>query len=378
MIQPMVEAEKATWFLGITCHIQLFSLVVFVWLSSETLSQQESNDTAAKKNAVTTLEKAMASVRQAYADELRKLSEGVVVENWYSSLAGWPQPKDAWLVAEFPFDKPPLTTPPLTTPLTTLANLARPDRPGMMEGGNITFVRGGNRKAVLLDGENSLVFPQTGIFSRTQEFTICLELKVPEQLDRAVVLHRTKSRIAGGFIGYELLIEKGHFSFGLIHNEPSNAIRIRCKDPVPVAKWMHVALVYGGTNSAKNTCIYIDGHRSEVDILQDSLQNDFLCQSADVLLTIGARKKDQGLVGGLVAQLQVYESALTGIEIAGMVTDTPLVTWGELSEQQRELWREHYARREDAQCRYHVESFLHYFKSLSAIVDEPNPRNREK
>ena len=203
----MVEAEKATWFLGITCHIQLFSLVVFVWLSSETLSQQESNDTAAKKNAVTTLEKAMASVRQAYADELRKLSEGVVVENWYSSLAGWPQPKDAWLVAEFPFDKPPLTTPPLTTPLTTLANLARPDRPGLMEGGNITFVREGNRKAVLLDGENSLVFPQTGIFSRTQEFTICLELKVPEQLDRAVVLHRTKSRIAGGFIGYELLIE---------------------------------------------------------------------------------------------------------------------------------------------------------------------------
>jgi Concanavalin A-like lectin/glucanases superfamily len=373
MVQPMVEAEKATWFLSITCQIQLFSLVVFVWLSSETLSQQESNETDAKKNAVKTLEKAMASVRQAYADELRKLSKSVAVENWYSSLAGWPQPKDAWLVAEFPFDKPPRST-----PLTTLANLARPDRPGMIEGSELSFVSDGNRKAVLLDGENPLVFPQTGIFSRTQEFTICLELKVPQQLDRAVVLHRTNSPIAGGVIGYELLIEKGRFSFGLIHKEPSNAIRIRCKDPVPVAKWMHVALVYGGTNSAKNTCIYIDGHRSEVDILQDSLQNDFLCQSADVLLTIGARMKDQGLVGGLVAQLQVYESALTGIEIAGLVTDTPLVTWGELSEQPRELWRDHYARREDAQCRYHVESFLHYFKSLSAIVDEPNPRNREK
>lgn len=373
MIQPMVKAEKATWFLGITSHMQLFSLVVLVWLSSETLSQQESNETDAKKNAVKTLEKAMASVGQAYADELRKLSEGVAVENWYSSLAGWPQPKDAWLVADFPFDKPTRST-----PLTTLANLARSDRPGMIEGGDITFVSDGNRKAVLVDGENSLVFPQTGIFSRTQEFTLCLELKVPEQLDRAVVLHRTKSQTAGGFIGYELLIEKGRFSFVLIHNEPSNAIRIRCKDPVPVAKWMHVALVYGGTNSAKNTYIYIDGQRSEVDILQDSLQNNFLCQSADVLLTIGVRKKDQGLVGGLVAQLQVYESALTGIEIAGMVTDTPLVTWGELSEQQRERWREHYARREDAQCRYHVESFLHYFMSLSAIVDEPNPRNREK
>ncbi|MFY8201436.1 MAG: LamG-like jellyroll fold domain-containing protein [Pirellula staleyi] len=369
----MVEAKKATWLLASSSRIQLFSLVVSLWLPSQTWSQQVSSNTDAKKNRVKTLEKAMASVTQAYADELQKLSESVVVENWYSSLAGWPQPKETWVTAEFPFDNSPSKN-----QTTTLANLARPELPGRMEGADITFVIDENRKAVLLDGEHSLVFPKTGNFSRTEEFTICLELKVPEHLNRAVVLHRTKSRIAGGFIGYELLIEKGHFRFGLIHSEPSNAIRIHCKDPVPLAKWMHVALVYGGTNSARNTCIYIDGHRAEVDILQDSLQNDFQFRGDDGLLSIGAREKDQGLVGGLVARLQVYEHALTGIEIAGLVTDTPMVTWGEWSEQQRELWREHYARREDAQCRYHVESFRHYFNTLSEILGESNPRDHER
>jgi hypothetical protein len=368
----MVEAKKATWFLAIFCRIQLFSLVFSVWVSSDTWSQQVSSDTDAKKNRVKTLEKAMASVTQAYADELRKLSESVVVENWYSSLAGWPQPKESWVTDEFPLDNSPNKNP------TTLANLARPERPGRIEGGDINFVSDGNRKAVLLDGEHSLVFPKIGNFSRTQEFTLCLELKVPHKASRAVVLHRTQPGIGNALKGYELLIEKGLFSFALIHSEPSNAIRIRSKDPVPVTKWTHVALVYGGTNSARNTCIYIDGHRSEVDILQDSLQNDFQFPGDDGPLSIGARKQDQGLVGGLVAQFQVYEHALTGIEIAGLVTDTPLVTWGELAEQQRVLWREHYARREDAQCRYHVESFGHYFNTLSEILGESNPRDHER
>ena len=323
-----------------------------------------------QKERIEALEKAMASASQAYADEMTKLSKSAVVENWYTSLVGWPQPEDSWLSAEYPFEKPDGSE-----PLKQLANRVHLDHPGTIQSGVISLQQDGVHSAVLLDGNNALVFPKSAVFSRTQEFTICLELKISKQTDRAVVLHRTKTTIADGLIGYEILIEDGRFRFGLIHKQSSNSICIRCKEKISVAKWMHVALVYGGTNSANDTWIYIDGQKVEREIVHDSLHNDILDDADEVPLTIGARQKDKG-VTGLVDQLQVYESALTSIEIAGLVTDTPLVTWAELSEQQRGLWREHYAKRVDAQCKYHIESFKHYFQSLSEI--ETKSRERDK
>ena len=166
--------------------------------------------------------------------------------------------------------------------------------------------------------------------------------------------------------GYQLLIEDGHFHFDLVHSWPSSAIRIRCADPVPLNQWLQIALVYGGTNRAEDTHIYIDGKRATVEIIRNSLRKDF--RAEQVALNIGARNRDQGLAGGLVDDLQIYDSALTAIEIAGLATDEPWVTWSELTAAQQALWREHFAQRVDPQCKYHIESFQHYFTSLSETV----------
>jgi hypothetical protein len=64
-------------------------------------------------------------------------------------------------------------------PLTTLENTVAKDQPGSSEAGTIEVVQEGSRSAVALDGDNALVFPKSGVFSRTQEFTICLDLKIP-------------------------------------------------------------------------------------------------------------------------------------------------------------------------------------------------------
>ena len=314
-----------------------------------------------QKQQVETLEKAMDSVRQAYTDELKKLGQSDAVEKWYSSLPGWPQPDEAWLSAEFTFDKPE------TEPATQFANRVHADQPGSSEG-PIQWEVDGKHKGVLLDGDNALVFPKSGVFSRTQEFTICLDLKVPKEFDRAVVLHRSKSWTDAGSRGYQLLIEDGHFEFDIVHYWPSSAIRIRCTEPVPLNKWMQIALVYSGTNRAEDTFLYIDGKRAPVEIVRNSLHKDILYERVDVSLSIGARNRDRGLPGGIVDNLQVYDSALTTIEIAGLATDEPMVTWSELSKEQRTQWREHYAQRIDPQCKYHKESFQHYFQSLSEAV----------
>ena len=315
----------------------------------------------AQKQQMETLEKGMASVRQAYADELKKLEKSETVEKWYGSMVAWPQPEDPWLSAEFPFDKP------LAESAGQIANLIHADQPGNGEG-TIQWQKDGKHSAVLLDGEHALVFPKSGVFSRTQEFTICLDLKVPKHVDRAVVLHRTKSWMDAGCRGYQLLIEDGHFNFDIVHHWPSSAIRIRCAEPVPLNRWMHLALVYGGSNLAEDTHIYVNGKRVPVDIVRNSLHKDILDEGLDISLSIGARTGDRGLSGGLVDELQVYDSALTAIEIAGLATDEPWLVWSELTSERQTFWREHYAQRLDPQCKYLKESFRHYFTSLAEIV----------
>ena len=316
----------------------------------------------AESQQVETLQKAMHSIRKIYEDEVSRLKGSTKVEEWYNSLAGWPQPEERWLKSDFPMEG--------VAPLTTLENTVAKDQPGSSEAGTIEVVQDGSRSAVALDGDNALVFPKSGVFSRTQEFTICLDLKIPKVFDRAVVLHRSKSWTDAGSRGYQLLIEDGHFTFGVIHYWPSSAIKIRTKQPVAIQKWMQVALVYGGTNSASDTHIYIDGERAEVEIIQDSLHKDILYERVDVSLSIGARNRDRGVPGGLVDHLQIYDTALTGVELASLATDSPLLTWEELSEQDRTRWTEHYARRVDQNSKYHLESLHHYFESLAKIVQD--------
>ncbi len=315
----------------------------------------------AQKQKRETLQTAMDSIRQAYAEDLNKLRRSDTVENWYTSLNAWPQPEQPRLIAEFNLDKPE------AEPANKLANNVVADKPGNGEG-KIDWQQDGKHSAILLDGDNALVFPKTGVFSRTQEFTLCFELKVPKVFDRAVVLHRSKSWTDAGSRGYQLLIEDGHFCFDIVHYWPSSAIRVRCKDPVPLNQWMHIALVYGGTNRAEDTHVYLDGKRASVEIVRNSLHKDILYERTDVSLSIGARNRDRGLPGGLVDNLQVYDSALTGSEIAGLATDEPWVTWSELTDAQRGLWIEHYAERVDPQCKYHKESYQHYFNSLAELV----------
>ena len=315
----------------------------------------------AQKQQMETLQAAMDSVRQAYAEDRKKLDANAAVENWYGSLSTWPQPEDKWLSAEFSLDKPD------KEPATQLHNNVSTDKPGSCEG-TIQWRQDGKRSAIELDGDNALVFPKSGIFSRTQEFTICVDLKVPKAFDRAVVLHRSKSWTDAGSRGYQLLIEDGHFCFDIVHYWPSSAIRVRCTQPVPLNRWLQIGLVYGGTNRAEDAHIYIDGQLAPSEIVRNSLHKDILYERTEVSLSIGARNRDRGLPGGLVDNLQVYDVALTASEIEGLATDKPWVSWSELTNEQRSHWRDHYAQRIDPQCKYHKESYQHYFSTLTQLV----------
>ena len=111
----------------------------------------------------------------------------------------------------------------------------------------------------------------------------------------------------------------------------------------------HLTIVFADASLTHQAQTYIDGRKTETAV-------------AGV-----AWSDDRRVLLGSVSDVQVYEKALTGIEIAGLATDSPWLTWRELSDVDRAMWLDHFAQRVDANGKYQVESFQHYYASLREL-----------
>jgi len=190
-----------------------------------------------------------------------------------------------------------------------LSNAADEKTPGRV-GDQPQSVAGQVGKALQFSGENWAKFPKVADFDRHQPFSLAFWLRVPEQYDRAVVMHRSKSWTDAGSRGYELLIEDGELSFALVHFWPGNAIRIRTNEAFPVGRWTHVTLTYDGSSRARGLEIHVDGDRAASRVVRDRLTRTIQGGGADAL-TLSQRFRDRGLKGGAIDELLVYRRQLT-------------------------------------------------------------------
>ncbi|MFT4512641.1 MAG: hypothetical protein ACI89X_003089 [Planctomycetota bacterium] len=182
-------------------------------------------------------------------------------------------------------------------------------------GDNPVLVDGVVGKAIQFKGENWAKFPKVGNFDRHQPFSLAFWLRVSEQYDRAVVMHRSKAWTDAGSRGYELLIEDGELSFALVHFWPGNAIRIRAHQKLPVDAWTHVTLAYDGSSRAHGMTIFVDGEVAATRVIRDGLTRTIQGGGADAL-TLAQRFRDRGLKGGAIDELQVFRRELTRGEAA--------------------------------------------------------------
>ena len=140
-------------------------------------------------------------------------------------------------------------------------------------------------------------------------------IKTPDYKDRAVIIHRSMAWTDAGSRGYQLLIEDGKLSVGLIHFWPGNAIGIRAREPVPIGKWTHVAIAYDGSSRAAGLALYVDGRRADCDVIRDKLTKNITGGGNDHL-TVGQRFRDRGFKNGLVDEIKVFDRTLTPLEVA--------------------------------------------------------------
>ncbi len=143
-----------------------------------------------------------------------------------------------------------------------------------------------------------------------------------------------------GSRGYQLLIEDGRLSVGLIHFWPGNAIGIRARRPLATGRWTHVAIVYDGSSHASGLKLYVNGEQADCEVVRDKLTKNITGGGNDVL-TVGQRFRDRGFKNGLVDEIQVFDRTLTPIEVAQIfdgrsLTDALALDPARLSSDQRD------------------------------------------
>ena len=194
---------------------------------------------------------------------------------------------------------------------TGLQNLVEPTKPGAFNGAP-ELIESVHGMGLGLSGENNARFPDAE-FSRSDPFTVSLWIHVPEWTDRAVVLHRSRSWTDAGSQGYQFLIQDGYPTWSLIHFWPGNAISIRGKAPLDIARWMQVTLTSDGSSKAQGLAMYIDGRPIEIEIEQDKLDRPITGGDPGAM-TIGQRFRDRGFKHGQVDELRIFDRALTPVE----------------------------------------------------------------
>jgi hypothetical protein len=252
-----------------------------------------------------------------------------------------------------------------------VANRADAKKPGQTaEGPDVVEGRVG--RGLRLDGENSVTLP-LGNFDRFEPFSLAMWVRTSDYKDRAVIVHRSMAWTDAGSRGYQLLIEDGKFSVGLIHFWPGNAIGIKAREPVPLDRWVHVAITYDGSSRAGGLALYVDGRPAECEVIRDKLTKTITGGGNDHL-TVGQRFRDRGFKNGLVDEIKVFDRALTPLEVAQVCDGATLARVlaldpARLSEPQRRDLFAYYLANVDGEFRSRLAALEDLRKQRSGLVD---------
>ena len=245
-------------------------------------------------------------------------------------------------------------------------NRAKPDSPGATsENPMIDVGKVGN--SLKLSGEDNVSFKTGGDFTKDQAFSISLWLNTPRHFDRAVIFHRSQAWTDSGSRGYELLLENGRLSVGLIHFYPGNAIRVVAQEPVPINVWQHVTITYDGSSRAAGVAIYVDGKLIAGKVIRDGLTKN-IHDGGVKDLAVGQRFRDVGFKDGRVDEFKVFDRDLTAIEVEQLfASDTQVSLSAEtLSD---EAVASYYLRTQDADYKQELGKLRQHRDRLSEVND---------
>jgi hypothetical protein len=176
-------------------------------------------------------------------------------------------------------------------------------------------------RALRFSGDSQVVCRDVGAFRRVDPFSLGLWIRPDGLAERAVVLHRSRAWTDSGSRGYELRLDRGRPFFALIHFWPGNAAAVRATRALPDRAWSHLTATYDGSSRADGLRLYLDGEPLETEVVRDRLTRDIVHRAewgdmdvGNIHLVLGARFRDSGFRNGMLADVRVFDVALTAPE----------------------------------------------------------------
>ncbi len=177
------------------------------------------------------------------------------------------------------------------------------------------FTKTARGTSLLLDGDVWLDMKKTGMYNRTDPFSIGVWVNIPEELTNGVIFHRCNSTLLYNYRGFCLNVKDDKLELKMAHTAPYNAIIEFTKDDVIKGEWIQLTLTYDGSGKASGLKVYMNGKEMETDIDQDNLYKDIILWVNPQSLQLGAWSRGKGLTGATANDVVVFDRELTPLEI---------------------------------------------------------------
>lgn len=203
----------------------------------------------------------------------------------------------------------------------------------------VNWVPGKAGQAIQLTKNNSVNLGNVGNFERDQKFSFGTWLKAPHGGMGGII---AKMNAPKKHRGYDLWLENKNLAVHLIHDWPSNQIKVITKKPFPHDKWFHVMVTYDGSSKAKGIKMYIDGKSVALQSIGGKLTESI---KTVVPLRLGKRDGNQPIRNGALQNFQIYERALGPAEVAKLAIGLSIEQIARLplpSKAQTQQLRDHY------------------------------------
>jgi len=194
---------------------------------------------------------------------------------------------------------------------------------GFAVSGKVIAADGKWGSALEFSGDSHIALGNQGDFDGDQPFAISVWVYPVGDSGMAVLSRMDES---SDYRGYDLLVVNGKLECHLVHQWPSNAIKVTSQQAIARDAWHHVAFSYDGTRRAAGVAIYIDGQRATLDVQADSLR-DTIATSVGKSFHLGRRETSLPF-HGRIDELKILAGTLTPQDIAQLFEGkkTPPIT----------------------------------------------------
>ncbi len=244
----------------------------------------------------------------------------------YKKLSGEPVPK-AGLQAQYTLDN------------ASFKNTVNAQQAGKMkretgqEGDAPVFENRGNGKALVLNGDTWLDLKPSGVFRRSDAFSIGIWVNIPKDLKDGVIFHKGMAERLFNFRGYHVWLRDNKLEINMAHTAPSNAITRVAKIATPKDQWVQLTLTYDGSSKAAGYKLFLDGSEVPMETTMDQLTKDILFKGdKQPGLQIGGWWRGLGFKGGKVDDVLVYNRVLTPYEVKIIAQKT---RWSDITDKPR-------------------------------------------